>query len=86
MTVTDEDHPNMRVYHLMWTDTQAPYAHPVTHRADFHLDEAMRIASSEAVTVIDAETGATMWVATRAMRAPAPLLARDALPHGDVLF
>jgi hypothetical protein len=81
----DEDHPNMRVYHLMWTDTQAPYVHPDTHRAGFRLDEAMRIAGFEPVTVVS-ETGDVVWVATRAVRAPAPLLARDDLPHGDLLF
>lgn len=75
MSIPDDtrhpDHPNQKIYHLSWTDTGAPYVHPTTHKVDFHLDEALRHAQFENVTVTDPETGNVLWVGSRAMRAGA---------------
>ncbi len=64
------DHPNQKMYHLTWNDTGAPYVHPTTHKMDFHLDDAMRFAEFENVTVKD-EDGNVLWVGSRALRAGA---------------
>lgn len=63
---TAED-PNARVYRLEWNDTRAPYT-SYDHRAEFALDEAMRIAGYQPVTVIDAETGRVLWIGSVATR------------------
>jgi len=62
------ENPNARIYRLQWNDAAAPYVHPRTHRTEFALDEAMRIAGHEPVTVIDAETGRVLWVGSEATR------------------
>src|SRR5580698_8486852 len=61
------ENPNARTYRLRWNDG-APYVHPRDHRTEFALDEPMRIAGFEPVTVIDAETGHVLWVGSEATR------------------
>ena len=62
------EHPNERVYLLRWNDSGAAYVHPRDHRAEFALDEAMRIAGYEPVSVIDVETGRVLWIGSEATR------------------
>jgi hypothetical protein len=70
------DHPNQKIYRLHWTGTRTPYSDPRTHRMDFHLDEAMRIAGYEEVTVTD-EHGNVLWVGEQAMRGQAARVPLD---------
>lgn len=61
------DNPNTKIYLLRW-DNGAPYVHPRTHRTEFALDEAIRIAGYEPVSVIDPATGRVLWVGSEATR------------------
>jgi hypothetical protein len=61
------ENPNARLNWLRWNDG-APYVHPRDHRTEFALDEAMRIAGYESVSVIDAETDRVLWIGSEATR------------------
>lgn len=67
MSENPAENPNARMYRLRWNDG-APYVHPRDHRAEFALDEAMRIAGYEPVSVIDTETGRVLWIGNKATR------------------
>ena len=67
MSENPAENPNARMYRLRWNDG-APYVHPRDHRAEFALDEAMRIAGYEPVSVIDTETGGVLWIGSKATR------------------
>ena len=62
--------PNAKVYVLKWRNG-APYTHPRDHRSEFTLAEAMRIAGSEEVDVIDPETGQVLWHGSESTRSSA---------------
>jgi hypothetical protein len=63
-----DSNPNARLYRLQWTSNGAPFTHPRSHQSEFALDEAMRLASREPLTVIDAETGHVLWISSVATR------------------
>jgi hypothetical protein len=59
--------PNTKIYILKWRNG-APYVTPNDHCSEFTLAEAMRIAGSENVDVIDPETSAVIWHGSEATR------------------